>query len=441
MSPIEIAWSIVGIIVSVAITLGYTFVGLTPPDFARARFCFISAAIALGGMEMVWYTQSSYSFAWRVSIASLICLTIGIGLPETLRWAHRRETQAGNPPRSNGNTPLPAASETAEATKLELTQIDKDTTVLYENKKVFIYNKGQQNFYLWGSVYGNIAPVVDEKPRVLAPGNYYYLFAEGLERQFIEDINKRHATDGATPYFVFIATESGNKYTLNWLLLGKLNPQGGLTIHTQNLGTEGGWKSGDYSGILAKAPVQPPPTLPGSSEPQTTKAPERKKKSNPALQSVPMTTVPTGQTISAPNGIAIGGGNVTNPTVNNFAPPERHLTTSQIQALSALAASLPDDTSKWFFVETINAPESLNVADEIEMVFRTHNKTTGVVTRLFENPPIPRGVFVIVSSKDSEHFDVAQKIANILGSSTFIVRFETATGLTPQQVKVVVELN
>ena len=39
----------------------------------------------------MWYTQTGYAFAWRVAIATVICLTIGIGLPETLRWVHRRE--------------------------------------------------------------------------------------------------------------------------------------------------------------------------------------------------------------------------------------------------------------------------------------------------------------------------------------------------------------
>jgi hypothetical protein len=39
-------------------------------------------------------------------------------------------------------------------------------------------------------------------------------------------------------------------------------------------------------------------------------------------------TAPTVQ-VNAPNGIAIGGGNVTNPTVNNYAPPQRTMTAAQ----------------------------------------------------------------------------------------------------------------
>jgi hypothetical protein len=87
----EIAWTVIGIAVPSFVTLGYTFVGLTPPEFRRARFCFIGAAVALGGMEVVWYTQTGYPFFWRVLIAVIICLIIGIGLPETPRWVHSRE--------------------------------------------------------------------------------------------------------------------------------------------------------------------------------------------------------------------------------------------------------------------------------------------------------------------------------------------------------------
>ena len=146
---------------------------------------------------------------------------------------------------------------------------------------------------------------------------------------------------------------------------------------------------------------------------------------------------PPVQVNSAPNGIAIGGGNVTSPTVNNFGPTERHLNTNQIQALGVVAASLSEDSPSWFFIETINNTESSNLASEIKNVFG--NKAGGVVTRMVENTPIPKGVFVIVSGRDSEHFDIAQKIANALGDSVFLTRFELATGLNSRQVKIVVE--
>jgi hypothetical protein len=88
----------VGAVVTLALGLGYACVGFAPPEFRRARVCFIGSAALLGGMEVVWYAQTGYSFMWRVLVASLICLTIGIGLPETLRWVHKRELYASSVP-------------------------------------------------------------------------------------------------------------------------------------------------------------------------------------------------------------------------------------------------------------------------------------------------------------------------------------------------------
>jgi hypothetical protein len=68
--------------------------------------------------------------------------------------------------------------------------------------------------------------------------------------------------------------------------------------------------------VQTECPKQEPSTSPHSiakrdSEPPTTTAPP---------------VQPPSTTINAPNGIGISGGNVENPTVNNFAPPEPHIT-------------------------------------------------------------------------------------------------------------------
>jgi hypothetical protein len=49
---------------------------------------------------------------------------------------------------------------------------------------------------------------------------------------------------------------------------------------------------------------------------------------------------PPVQINSAPNGIAIGGGNVTNPTVNNFGTPNRRLTPQQMGSIKSSAQGL-----------------------------------------------------------------------------------------------------
>ena len=80
--------------------MGYACVGFSPPEFKRARICFYLAAMILGSVEVVWYMQSGWSFWWRVAVATAICLIVGIGLPETLRWVGRREQLSTQPPAS-----------------------------------------------------------------------------------------------------------------------------------------------------------------------------------------------------------------------------------------------------------------------------------------------------------------------------------------------------
>jgi hypothetical protein len=122
-------------------------------------------------------------------------------------------------------------------------------------------------------------------------------------------------------------------------------------------------------------------------------------------------------TINAPNGIGISGGQVTNPTVNNFAPPERHLTPSQVAAVGTLAASLPNDAINWLTVESINVPEAITFGDEIQRIFKEHGKTrAGVVIWVTAQPPFPEGVVVLVKDDHDEHFAIAQNITNSLAS-------------------------
>ena len=112
-----------GSVVTLLVGIGYACVSLVPGDFKRARVCFYSAAALLGVMEMVWYTQSGWPFAWRLAVASAICLVIGVGLPETLRWVHRREMLVISPPISQ---PHEAAEKTADVPRGELPVRDFD---------------------------------------------------------------------------------------------------------------------------------------------------------------------------------------------------------------------------------------------------------------------------------------------------------------------------
>jgi hypothetical protein len=152
----------------------------------------------------------------------------------------------------------------------------------------------------------------------------------------------------------------------------------------------------------------------------------------------PSAVAPSSQ--NCPNGVCIGGENSGTATVNNFAPPERHLTPSQVLALNTLAISLPDDAIHWFTVESINVPESITFGDEIQRIFKSHGKTdAGVVIWLSSHPPFPVGVVVAIKNDKSEHFQAAQKIADSIAAMGLPKpSFVSGSGLRPEQVKIII---
>lgn len=166
--------------------------------------------------------------------------------------------------------------------------------------------------------------------------------------------------------------------------------------------------------------------------------PSARQNSDNALPRPP--AAPTVQLNNAPNGIAIGGGTVTNPTVNNYSVPERHLSQIQRTEIESLAASLPESTTDFLTVEAENDPESSTYGDEIRAAFAAHGRAGGnqITLRLVETPPVPKGVYVLISGENDPNFGLAQKIANGLARAGVSVLFERGTDLREGQVKIVV---
>jgi hypothetical protein len=117
-SPIEIAWTVVSVVVAIGIGLGYTAGGMTPPDSKFARICFWGSAMVLGGMDIVWSVTTDRSLTWRIVIGALIGATIFVLLPEGLRFVKRREESwLTVPPSPQHPTPpvAPAVARSIEA--------------------------------------------------------------------------------------------------------------------------------------------------------------------------------------------------------------------------------------------------------------------------------------------------------------------------------------
>ena len=89
------------------------------------------------------------------------------------------------------------------------------------------------------------------------------------------------------------------------------------------------------------------------------------------IDSGPVLTTPASMpNINAPSGIAIGGGTVSNPTVNNFGAPPWLLNKSQIDRLVAELRSYAKPGNDKLLMGNMGDPESLRLTEQFVEVFK-----------------------------------------------------------------------
>jgi hypothetical protein len=113
-------------------------------------------------------------------------------------------------------------------------------SIRYENNQIQIYNYGRTNITLWGCAYGDIHAGIEKEFRTIVPNTFYYLYANELEPQMRRALHDNQV--GTTPLRVFIKTQNDKRYTVNALLVGELR-NGVLSIRTQDIGSESGWRN------------------------------------------------------------------------------------------------------------------------------------------------------------------------------------------------------
>jgi hypothetical protein len=89
---VELIWTVVGVVVSILISVGASVLGYTPPEFKLARACFWTSAVMLGLTEIAWQVQTTWSLPRQLWVAIPLGTLILTGLPAGLRWVQRRET-------------------------------------------------------------------------------------------------------------------------------------------------------------------------------------------------------------------------------------------------------------------------------------------------------------------------------------------------------------
>jgi hypothetical protein len=154
------------------------------------------------------------------------------------------------------------------------------------------------------------------------------------------------------------------------------------------------------------AAVQATPPAQTSQAPRVT--PLRKHRSTPNT-SAPV--APT-QTITADHGIAIGGNaQVSSPTVNNFAPPDRHLNEQQKTAILSVIDTFPSGIK--LQVYTSQASEPFAFGKEIAALAPKPDKGEDLIVVL---EPLPKGTYILINNKDDPSFTYAKALGNALAN-------------------------
>ncbi|MGA7181404.1 MAG: hypothetical protein WBX11_17715 [Thiobacillaceae bacterium] len=108
--------------------------------------------------------------------------------------------------------------------------VSPEITYDQNSKRLNICNKGQTNFYLWGTRVGDGAKVIEQEPRLITPGGFYYLLADSIEDDLRKALGKQSEVKGL--FTIYLTSQNDVQYVVSTIILGKLNGAE-LTIHTQ----------------------------------------------------------------------------------------------------------------------------------------------------------------------------------------------------------------
>ena len=244
-----VSWLTVAIVVPVLIGIGVGVMSMTPPEFRLAKACFTFAAILLLLRAGWWVALVGGSASSRAIFCFLVFGLAGLLWVESIHWVERRRlayiegrklTQSSAPVTRTPATDVERFNR--ERLRVEQEQLALNylpsVAVIYQDKRVNIFNQGRTNLYLWGATYGDLPVTVDKEPRVIAPGICYYLFAENIEKQMLDHLQNNQ--EGFTTFHVFVTTQDSKRHTIKGRFLGKISG-GTVAIHTQAIGTLDGW--------------------------------------------------------------------------------------------------------------------------------------------------------------------------------------------------------
>jgi len=136
MEGADLLFAVLGpVLAGILATAGYGAISVTPPDFKKAKICFVLAAACLGGIPVVWGFTTVHPFWARLLITTVFGAVAVSGLTEALRWVTGREV--GFTQHVPAKTENPPASAVEARSSLSPGDRDRLSTAVYQLSDIF----------------------------------------------------------------------------------------------------------------------------------------------------------------------------------------------------------------------------------------------------------------------------------------------------------------
>jgi hypothetical protein len=136
---------------------------------------------------------------------------------------------------------------------------------------------------------------------------------------------------------------------------------------------------------------------------------------------------------NCPNGICVGGENSGTATVNNYAPPARHLSPDQVAGLEEVAKNFPAHV----VVLAVPEHEPMDYAEEIRQTLLKFGKTEEL-NRGLSWAVIPKGLLVAINPKDDSAADAANLLQVKMTELGLAPARTVSANAKPSQVLIIV---
>lgn len=110
---------------------------------------------------------------------------------------------------------------------------EMEMALTFQDDQFQLHNDGKTSVSLWGSRLDGQHAIIEQEPRIITPGRFYFIPAEANEKEIAGKMGANDKT--FIPLDFFLANELGDKYVAKFLLLASTT-NGKLQIYTQMIG-------------------------------------------------------------------------------------------------------------------------------------------------------------------------------------------------------------